>query len=50
MELSSEVFFFTESCLADIPLEESKLCHFGIIEHFYILKMIYKMEARNSKN
>ena len=44
------MFFFTESCLADIAIEESKRWHFGTIEHFDIFKMVSKMEARNSKN
>ena len=50
MKISFKVFCFTESCLADIALEESKLCNFDIIEHFYIFKMVSKMKVRNSKN
>ena len=49
MELSSKVFFYTESCLADLALEKPSDATLASLSMFDIFKMVSKMEARNSK-
>ena len=50
MKLSSKVFFFTESCLADLALVNPSDATMASLSIFDIFKLVSKMEARNSKN